>query len=175
MAIEASRSTALPAPQLSQPCLRWLRQCHAQCTVPLRKLALAQPRAGRDSPSCQLCPSSVPACRLASRQAAALGIAPRIPRSCSEWGSQLGGFGWSPSSQSTAAGAHTGAGRTAAGHRAQVSTGGSCWEASPALPFPSPRQWPREAKATQQRSKGGTEPNLQFKPTQQQEMRPSHR
>ena len=103
-------------------------------------------------------PSSVPACRPASRQAAALGTAPRTPRSCSGWDSRLGGFGWSPSSPSTAAGAHTGAGRTAARQGAKgVSAGGSRWEASPALYFPGPRQRPREAKVTQQmRSKGGT-------------------
>ena len=88
-------------------------------------------------------PACVPACRPASRQAAALGTAPQTPRSCSGWGSRLGGCGWSPSCPSTAAGAHTGAGRTAVGQGAKgVSAEGSRWETSLTLCFPGPRQRP---------------------------------
>lgn len=117
---------------------------------------LAQPKLGPSSPAlCALSP--VPACRLASHPAAARGTAPRTPRSCSGWGSQLGGFGWSPSSLSTAAGAHTGAGQTAAGQtdkgiRAKAPAG-----RQPCYALDQPRQRLRKAKSTWHgRSKAGT-------------------
>ena len=117
---------------------------------------LAQPKLGPSPPAlCALSP--VPACRPASHLAAAHGTAPQTLRSCSGWGSQLGGFGWSPSFLNTAAGARTGAGRTAARHTAKGIRAKAPAGRQPCCALDQPRQRLRKAKSTRHgRSKAGT-------------------